>query len=67
VIGPTTGSYAGQRQQRKYELRIHTTHRPAAVSVDGKRSQRWRWVAHDSTAYLTLPVESIRHAVTITW
>jgi alpha-glucosidase (family GH31 glycosyl hydrolase) len=67
VIGPTTGSYAGQAQQKKYELRIHTTHRPAAVSVDGKRSQRWRWVAHDSTAYLTLPVESIRHAVTITW
>ncbi len=67
IIGPTTGSFAGQDPQRKYEVRIHTAHRPAAVSVDGRRSDRWRWEARDSTAYLTLPVESIRHALEVAW
>jgi alpha-glucosidase (family GH31 glycosyl hydrolase) len=67
VIGPTTGSFAGQRQARAYGLRIHTAHRPASITVDGKRSAHWQWNAHDSTAYLVLPVASIRRSVTVTW
>ncbi|MFZ0498390.1 MAG: TIM-barrel domain-containing protein [Steroidobacteraceae bacterium] len=67
VIGPTTGSFAGQRQARAYEVRIHTAHRPASITVGGKRSARWQWDAHDSTAYLVLPVASIRRSVTVTW
>ncbi len=67
VIGPTAGSFVGQRQARGYELRIHTARRPTAISVDGRRMAHWRWQASGSTAYLTLPVESIRHALTLTW
>jgi len=67
TLGPTRGSFAGQGRQRGYELRIHTAHRPAAISVDGNRTQRWRWEAGDSTAYLRLPVASIRQALTVTW
>ncbi|MGH8171092.1 MAG: TIM-barrel domain-containing protein, partial [Steroidobacteraceae bacterium] len=67
VIGPTTGSFAGQREARAYELRLHAARRPGPVSVDGRRLRRWRWDAHDSTAYLALPVESIRRALIVTW
>ena len=67
VIGPTTGSYTGQRQARAYGVRIHTAHRPASIMVDGRRAAEWRWNARDSTAYLLLPVASIRQALTVTW
>ena len=67
LIGPTAGSYEGQGERRPYELRIHTAHRPASISVNGVRAPGWRWEERDSTAYLTLPVESIRHALTVTW
>jgi len=67
VIGPTTGSYAGQRPARGYEVRIHTARRPASILVDGRRQSGWRWQSSDSTAYLTLPVAGIRHALAITW
>jgi alpha-glucosidase (family GH31 glycosyl hydrolase) len=66
-IGPTRGSFAGQAQQRQYALRIHTARRPASIFVDGKRTYRWHWEPHDSTAYLPLPVASIRHALIVTW
>ncbi|HEX8755488.1 MAG TPA: TIM-barrel domain-containing protein, partial [Steroidobacteraceae bacterium] len=67
VIGPTRGSFTGQAQRRVYQVRVHTAHRPGPASVDGKRLAGWRWDAHDSTAYLTLPVESIRHPLIVTW
>ena len=67
VIGPTRGSYAGQQEVRAYEVRIHATHRPGAISVDGKRTSHWRWQAHDSTAYLMLPAASIRQPLAVTW
>jgi alpha-glucosidase (family GH31 glycosyl hydrolase) len=67
VIGPTTGSFAGQEEARKYELRIHAARRPASISVNGKRVAHWRWQARDSTAYLPLPVATIRHPLTVTW
>jgi hypothetical protein len=67
VIGPTTGSYTGQRQTRAYGVRIHTARRPASIMVDGRRVAEWRWNTRDSTAYLLLPVESIRQTLTVTW
>jgi hypothetical protein len=67
VIGPTGGSFAGQAEARNYELRIHTARRPAAISVNGNRALRWQWDARDSTAYLKLPVASIRQPLTVTW
>ena len=67
IIGPTAGFFAGQAEARGYGLRIHAVHRPVAISVDGKRLAGWRWESRDSTANLTLPVESIRRAITVTW
>lgn len=67
VIGPTTGSFAGQRQARGYGVRIHAARAPASIAVDGKRSAHWHWDSHDSTAYLVLPAESIRRSLTVTW
>ncbi len=67
VLGPTTGSFAAQREERVYEVRIHALRRPASISVGGNRLGHWRWDARDSTADLMLPVASIRHALRITW
>jgi alpha-glucosidase (family GH31 glycosyl hydrolase) len=67
VIGPTTGSFAGQQPARAYGVRIHTARRPASITVDGKRSAQWHWNAHDSSAYLVLPVTGIRQSVTVGW
>jgi hypothetical protein len=67
VIGPTAGSFAGQQEARGYQVRIHGARRPGAILVNGRRADQWRWEAHDSTAYLMLPVESIRRELTVTW
>jgi Glycosyl hydrolases family 31 TIM-barrel domain/Glycosyl hydrolase family 31 C-terminal domain/Domain of unknown function (DUF5110) len=67
VIGPTTGTYAGQRQSRRYAVRIHAQSRPRSIAVDGRPVAHWQWQAGDSTAFLTLPVASIRRAITVTW
>jgi alpha-glucosidase (family GH31 glycosyl hydrolase) len=67
VIGPTAGSFAGQRGVRRYELRIHAARRPASISVDGRRVAHWHWEGQDSTACLTLPAASIRRPRTVTW
>lgn len=67
VIGPTAGSFAGQKEMRRYQVRIHTTHRPASITVNGGRVADWQWDAQESTVALTLPAASIRRAVTVTW
>ncbi|HET9107453.1 MAG TPA: TIM-barrel domain-containing protein [Steroidobacteraceae bacterium] len=67
VIGPTTGSFAGQKKMRRYRVRIHTERRPATITVNGSRAADWQWDAQDSTAAVTLPAASIRRAVTVTW
>jgi Glycosyl hydrolases family 31/Domain of unknown function (DUF5110)/Beta-galactosidase jelly roll domain len=67
VIGPTRGAFRGQAPARRYALRIHTARRPASIAVNGAPAAHWQWRARDSTAYLVLPVESIRRALTVTW
>jgi alpha-glucosidase (family GH31 glycosyl hydrolase) len=67
VIGPTAGSFAGQEDERKYELRLHLARRPASIAINGKPATRWHWQAGDSTAYVTLPPETVRHPVKVTW
>jgi Glycosyl hydrolases family 31/Domain of unknown function (DUF5110) len=67
TIGPTTGSFAGQGQARAYGVRIHTAQRPASIAVDGKSLSDWHWDARESSAYLVLPVRSIRNSVTVAW
>ncbi|HEY2037151.1 MAG TPA: TIM-barrel domain-containing protein, partial [Steroidobacteraceae bacterium] len=67
MIGPTAGSFAGQRDSRVYELRIHTARRPAVITVNGKRVGQWHWRPADSTADVMIPVETIRHTLKVTW
>jgi alpha-glucosidase (family GH31 glycosyl hydrolase) len=67
AIGPTTGAFAGQSEQRQYELRIHTATRPTSIAVNGERVAHVRWDAHDSIARVPLPQTTIRRALTITW
>ncbi|MGN6789071.1 MAG: TIM-barrel domain-containing protein, partial [Rhodanobacteraceae bacterium] len=67
VIGPSTGSFAGQAQRRSYELRIHGIGRPAAVSVDGANVAHWDWDGATATATLEVPAHSIRDRITIGW
>jgi len=67
VIGPTTGAFAGQSETRRYALRVHTTHRPESIVVNGQRLAQVRWDAQDSTATVSLPLASIRRALTVTW
>ena len=67
VIGPTRGSFAGQGERRRYELRIHAARRPAAILVNGARAADWHWRRSDSIACLMLPAGSIRKPLTVTW
>jgi hypothetical protein len=67
LIGPTTGAFAGQKAMRRYQVLIHSAHRPASIFVDGRRAADWHWQAQDSTASVTLPAASIRRARTVTW
>src|SRR5581483_6558649 len=67
VIGPTTGSFAGQRESREYELRLHAAQRPASISLNGRRVAQWHWRSGDSTADVMLPVEAVRHELKVTW
>jgi Glycosyl hydrolases family 31 TIM-barrel domain/Glycosyl hydrolase family 31 C-terminal domain/Domain of unknown function (DUF5110) len=67
IIGPTTGSFAGQREARAYGVRIHTAQRPASITVDGKTVSDWHWDASGSSAYLVLPVGSIRRPYRVAW
>jgi Glycosyl hydrolases family 31 TIM-barrel domain/Domain of unknown function (DUF5110)/Glycosyl hydrolase family 31 C-terminal domain len=67
TIGPTRGSFTGQRAQRSYAIRIHCAMRPPSILINGKRAARWRWNAQGSTASLLLPLESIRRTLTLTW
>ena len=67
VIGPTTGSFAGQRDKREYEVRIHAAHRPASITTDGGRAVHWHWDAGKSTADVSLPPSSIRRPLMVDW
>ncbi|HJS88566.1 MAG TPA: TIM-barrel domain-containing protein [Steroidobacteraceae bacterium] len=67
VIGPTRGSFGGQREGRRYTIRIHSAQKPSSLFVNGKRASGWQWQPSRSTANLVLPVESIRQGLTITW
>jgi len=65
VIGPATGTFAGQVQRRSYELRVHGVDRPSSVSVNGRRFDSWNWDAGDATAVITLPAQGIRDSLRV--
>jgi alpha-glucosidase (family GH31 glycosyl hydrolase) len=67
VIEPTSGSFKGQVQARSYELRIHAADKPPSIAVNGKDAGQWAWNGKDATATVTLPRQSIRNKIVVTW
>lgn len=67
VIGPATGSFAGQVRARAYELRIHTATRPPSIAVNGRRIGQWAWDAKDGTAIVPLPRQAVADRISVTW
>lgn len=67
LIGPATGSFAGQVLRRSWELRIHTLNKPQSVAVNGRDVNHWSWDAGQSIATVTLPQRGIRKAIRVSW
>src|SRR6185312_14116489 len=67
VIGPSKGSFDGQVRARSYELRIHGQRRPLAVSLDGRRLERWNWDARTATTTIVLPEQGVRGTISVGW
>lgn len=65
VVGPSTGTFAGQVQERLYELRVHSVDRPRSVSVNGRRFDHWNWEAGDATVVIKLPAQGIRDSLRV--
>jgi alpha-glucosidase (family GH31 glycosyl hydrolase) len=66
-IGPTRGTFEGQPTTRVYELHIHTSSKPASVSVNGQDAGRFSWDAQRQLAVLLLPAAPIRDPLTVDW
>jgi alpha-glucosidase (family GH31 glycosyl hydrolase) len=67
TIEPTQGTFAGQPSARAYELRIHATGRPSAVSVNGREVRGWRWDPVQATAVVQLPRTPIVQRLQVAW
>jgi alpha-glucosidase (family GH31 glycosyl hydrolase) len=67
VIAPTKGTYANQPQARSYELLIHATEKPQSITADGQTISHWTWYPEDGTTLVTLPSQSIRNGVSVSW
>jgi alpha-glucosidase (family GH31 glycosyl hydrolase) len=67
VIGPARGRFAGQLQERAYELRLYAGQRPRSVSIDGRTVEDWRWEGGTATAVVRVPRRDIRQSVTVRW
>ena len=65
-VEPTKGSFQGQASTRNYELHIHGGDKAVRPSVDGKELQS-QWDAEHFTASVTLPAQSIRKGLEVTW
>ncbi|GAB2573805.1 DUF5110 domain-containing protein [Dyella jejuensis] len=67
VIAPSKGHFNGQLASRAYVLRIHATAKPQSVSADGKPVKTWSWDDKNTVATITLPKQSIRDSVRVSW
>jgi hypothetical protein len=66
-IEPTTGAFPGQVESRAYRLRIHASARLSSITFNGKEIGPANWDARRATASITLPRQSIRDAIHVTW
>jgi alpha-glucosidase (family GH31 glycosyl hydrolase) len=67
TIGPTQGTFAGQVGARAYELRLHATGRPSAVSINGREVRGWRWEPEQATAVVQVPSTPVGERVSVAW
>jgi alpha-glucosidase (family GH31 glycosyl hydrolase) len=67
TIAPAKGMYLGQPAMRSYVVRLHGTDKPRNISANGKPVAQWSWDDQDATATVTLPKQSIRDSVVVSW
>jgi alpha-glucosidase (family GH31 glycosyl hydrolase) len=67
AIAPTKGTYANQPQTRSYELLIHAAEKPQSITANGQTISHWTWYPEDGTTLVTLPSQSIRDGVNVSW
>jgi alpha-glucosidase (family GH31 glycosyl hydrolase) len=67
TVSPTQGSYKDQPATRAYVIRIHADAKPQSVTANGKSVAQWSWDDAHATAIVTLPRQSIRERLSVTW
>ena len=67
TIASAKGTYQGQPPARSYVVRVYAGSKPTTVSANGKPVTQWTWDDQDATATITLPKQSIRNGVSVTW
>ena len=67
TVAPAKGTYKGQPTTRAYVICIHASGKPQSVSANGKTVDSWGWDDKHAVATVTLPKESIRDGVSVTW
>ncbi len=66
-IGPTKGEFNGQLKNRLYEIRLHASHQPKSILLNGMvlNPDRWSWDGKTALTRIYLPSENIRQELSI--
>jgi alpha-glucosidase (family GH31 glycosyl hydrolase) len=67
TVAATQGTYTHQPAARSYEIRIHALRKPQSVNANGKPVTPWSWDDKEAVATITLPQQSIRDGMSVTW
>ncbi|GLQ52006.1 TIM-barrel domain-containing protein [Dyella flava] len=67
TVAATKGTYKHQPAARSYVIEIHALGKPQSVSANGQPVTQWSWDDKDAVATVTLPKQSIRDGVSVTW
>ncbi|HTV86825.1 MAG TPA: TIM-barrel domain-containing protein [Dyella sp.] len=67
TVAPAKGTYQGQPPSRAYVICIHALGKPQSVSANGRPISSWSWDANSAVATVTLPKQSVRDALQVTW
>jgi len=67
TVAASKGAYQHQPAERSYVIRIHALGKPQSVSANGKPVTSWSWDDKDAMTTITLPQQSIRDGVSVTW
>lgn len=67
TVSPAKGDYQGQPPSRSYVVRIHANGEPRSIRANDKPITQWKWDDKEATAVVTLPEQSIREVLSMTW